>query len=704
MYWSHILRSASRQSWAPLLLLLFAASCGGGDDPDPIADSGVVNDDAGFVPGDDDQDEWKNEEDNCPNVTNPEQRDRDHDGIGDSCDSCPATPNNGQNGQVSQEGCEIVTEAEPNDEASAAMPIVLVPEDRLLEVRGAIEAPDAAGQAYDRFALMLPARTMIRVRVARTSLDSLLEPAFIVTGGSYESPRGADGLFIAERDIYVSTAGTYEIAVADRRGAFGVTPDGDDAFGYALSIRVVPFEIVTVAPPLDRQLFWLGPAGSVRVLESDVAAAPRLRLATQTTFGLGGDEGLDPILVLETENGATVVENDNLGDGYRDARIIAPINTAQRIRIVLDYGRLYGGTDLNVRLTFDQPADGIELEPNDLVSLATPLIFPGETVGDIDRPRPNGPDVDFWTFNGVAGQIAALHVLLGNASQLDPYISVGRLVGEDFVPMYVNLDSSGVGARTDIILPETGPYYVEIGDQRNTEEPYRGGNLLFTYRIFGEVIGLQPASTSTVSGPIRGTINPGGRIIRHVVTTQESALLEVRTESVGTQDFTPLYRIFGTAGIGEYGAGIDTALAYVPAAASYVIGVQNADGGQGGSEFSYEAEVSIIPHVAIAEVEPNDTEAQALVLNEDLTVISGRIGAEGDRDRVRIAARPNAILDAVILKGARGRTVSIYRLGANTPLANGIGGLADFAIPNAGPYTIEVTGPVGEYDLFVRLR
>ncbi len=663
-----------------------------------------MNDDAGTVPGDDDQDEWRNEEDNCPALSNPEQRDRDQDGVGDACDTCPATPNNGQNGQVAQGGCEIVMESEPNDLSPAAMALSLVPEDRLLEVRGAIEPPDAGGQAFDRYKVMLPARTMIRVRVARTSLDSLLEPAFIVTGGTYQTPRAADGLFIAERDIYVSSAGTYEIAVADRRGAFGQEPDGDDAFGYALSIRVVAYNVEPVGPPLDRQLFWLGPAGTVRVLESNLSPSTNLRLATQTSFGLGGDEGIDPILVLETDNGETVVENDNLAEGYRDARIITSLPTAQRVRIILDHGRLYGGLDLDVRLTFDQPLDGIELEPNDIPSLATSLTFPGETVGDIDRPRPDAPDVDYWTFDGIAGQIAAIHVLLGNASQLDPYIAVGRVVGEDFIPMYVNLDSSGTGARTDVILPETGPYYVEVGDQRNTMEPYKGGNMLFTYRIFAEISGLQPASVLTSSGAISGAINPGGRIIRHVVTTQSSALLEVRTQSVGTPDFTPLYRIFGTAGIGEYGAGIDDAIAYVPEASSYVLGVQNADGGQGGTMFTYNAEVIITPHTAIDEVEPNDTEANAMFPDVPLAVIAGELSSETDRDRVRFSAANGAILDAFLLSGGAGRTVSVYRLGANTPLAQGIGGLVAFALPNPGQFTVEVSGPPGDYFLMFRVR
>ncbi len=75
------------------------------------ADSGT-NDTDGDLPteGDEDNDGVKNEDDNCPTISN-DQTDGDGDGVGDACDNCPAVANSAQDntwGDTQGDVCEAV--------------------------------------------------------------------------------------------------------------------------------------------------------------------------------------------------------------------------------------------------------------------------------------------------------------------------------------------------------------------------------------------------------------------------------------------------------------------------------------------------------------------------------------------------------------------------------------------------------------------
>jgi hypothetical protein len=186
-------------------------------------------------------------------------------------------------------------------------------------------------------------------------------------------------------------------------------------------------------------------------------------------------------------------------------------------------------------------------------------------------------------------------------------------------------------------------------------------------------------------------------------------LLELDTIAVGTQDLEPLYRVYGPGVIGQLGAGLDHAFAYLPAAADYVVGVQNAntdfDKSMGGAMFTYSTQATIFPLASIPEVEPNDTEQQAQMLADPVTVVEGALATETDKDRTRVFVSAGGAIDAILLSGGGGRTVAIYQLGGNNPLVTGPGAIQSFLVPNVGNYLIEVSGPsAGPYVLLVRVQ
>lgn len=688
-----------------LLVGALAGACGGDSQGNnPAVDAGGTLRDAGNMP-DLDQDEWPDGDDNCPALANPEQRDRDRDGFGDACDTCPATPNHGQNGRPGQDACDVVPESEPNDLGGSGAPLVLSGAGRILEVRGAIEPAAAGDQAVDRFALMVPPRTMLHVRVARTSGDSLLEPALVVSGGAFTASRIAEGLFVAERDIYVASSGTYELTVTDRRGLLGDEPHGADTYGYALAIEQVPVEVESLVAPIDGRSILLPPLGKVPVLQLELPASPRVRIATETELGQGRAEtGVDTILVVERADG-TVTENDDVASGYLDSRVFAATAAIEPVRVVLDHHRVIGGAgaELEVRLFVDAPPVEQELEPNDLPELAQALVYPGETSGEISEPRLSEPDVDWYTIEATAGQISRFYALLAPNAQIDPFLAVGRVRDGTFEAEFVNLDSSGISARTDAVFAESGTYHLAIGDQRNGVPPFRGG-ALYGYRIFAEVTGIQPASVLTSTGTLDGVIDPGGRVVRHVVSVREPVILALDTVELGTPELEPRLAVYGPAAVGELGAGGGRALVYLPSAASFVVGVHNGADGAGGPDFTYSVSAVLIPTRAIAETEPNDAPGSEDTLGAP-GVVEGALSEVTDVDRHALALQAGDTLDAALPIGARGRTLELWAPGGAAPLASGTQ-LFDVAIPTGGSYTLVIatTAEAGPYTLVARVK
>ncbi|MCK6552594.1 hypothetical protein L6R52_42595, partial [Myxococcota bacterium] len=420
------------------------------------------------------------------------------------------------------------------------------------------------------------------------------------------------------------------------------------------------------------------------------------------------DRGLDTILAFETNDGADVFENDDLANGYVDSRLVLPLETSGRVRVIVDHHRalaLDGDDDpFEVRMTIDQPASNEELEPNDLRELASTLVFPGETAAGIGPVRNGAPDVDWYRVTANAGQIVSFRVLIPPASQIDPAMAIGKAGTEEFEPMYLNYDSSGISSRIDVIFPEAGAYDLIVIDQNNVEEPFHGGPL-FTYRVFGEVTGIQPISILTSTGALSGTLDPGGRILRHVVAPREASLVAIEG-TAGSRDFDPMVRVYGPSAVGLLGEGLYGAFAYLPAAGSYVVGVSNGNDGSGSTEHTYDLTATLYPLTASAEAEPNDTSMEATPIElTPANVITGELAAVTDLDRVRVTLAAGSTLDALLSIGGRGRTVSVYAAGDPMPLDSAAFGVYGVAIPADGDYEVEVSGTTaGPYTLGLRVR
>ncbi|MEE2901237.1 MAG: hypothetical protein VYC39_02860 [Myxococcota bacterium] len=572
-----------------LVTALALAACGGetGDEVDttrPDASTGINGPDR-------DGDEWTDDIDNCPDLPNYEQRDRDRDGIGNECDTCPSTPNNDPTG-LTQSQCELNQETEPNNDTAQAQVLSLPMLGEAVAISGIVEAPLNAKTAPDRYVIMAPGQSAVRIRCARGSYLSLLEPQIEVSGGSYTVSRIVDGQHIAERIFYFSEAGTYEIAISDRRGRKENVKKGNLDYAYELSIQTVILEAEQLTLPITDRSLRVEPKGQVAVYEASIMPTEQLRLEIKTPLG-PGEDGYDPILVVENEDGSLWEENHVYTDERADARLLLQVDKAETIRIIVDHRELVGREAVPQTLSIDYPDQDAELEPNDSRELASDLSYCQgcETRGIIANQDSGIADIDWYSFQATAGQIVSFRGLVPPNSQIDPYIALGQFESSLFVPIYENGTSSGVSARFDAIIPETGEYFLRFEDEQNKEKmsgPYRGGGL-YTYTIFTEFLVLAPSPELESGVLTNGVINPGGSLHRYLITTSDRIRVDFSLDySRLLTDFAPLIRVYepgATKLIAEGGDGLNVTL---PSSGSYVVTVHNSDGGIGGPEYSYE--------------------------------------------------------------------------------------------------------------------
>lgn len=688
-------------SRAPLPLLILplflGAACGGEDNgTGGTGDMGAPDMASG---PDQDADEWLDGEDNCPMVPNPEQRDRDRDGIGDACDSCPASPGS------EEAGCAPVDEVEPNDDSPQSVSVL--PMSQFREIRGAVENPIVDRQAVDTFEITVDAQSLYRIRLARADAGSRLQPGFTVSGPDY-APRGAADLFIAERDVYFPAAGTYTITVGDQRGLFGADAQGDLDNTYALAIEVIEPEARALTIPADAREFTLIDPTEVLLLDTEL-------LDQRFTFvqldGVVDDDfnQLDTIVAVELSDGS-VAESDNVGADVTDSRVVLENAPVGETRIVIDHARILGPNTIPyaVELSVAQFEILPELEPNDSPELAGSLQFPDEPGGAPDFTdgviqRKAVPDFDWYGFEGDAGEFVRLRVT--GQGTLQPFAALFEQIGETAADVELVVEADGApSAQIEAILAETGTYFLAVGDRRNVDDGESVGGEQFAYTVQASNTTPEVRNVIINSGDFGTTVNSDGRLETNTLLPTAVSIADVQLGG-NLGGITPVLSILGEGGDGILAQGLPggrrLAALLDTAAVEYPITLYNANRLKGG--YTYNLDVQFEPVTPEVESEPNDQPAQAnAVMGTPGTftpaAITGTI-APDDPDRFTFTTLNTGGIS--IFANASGPVDIVIRDMDGMVVGNGNGAIQNFN-PMAGPGTYRlqvVAAEGGDYQL-----
>lgn len=183
-------------------------------------------------------------------------------------------------------------------------------------------------------------------------------------------------------------------------------------------------------------------------------------------FPLGGKAGSQPLVALSGRNLSR-------GDMPLDLRQLPPGTYPFVVTNAV-------GPSRSLLFAVDTLPECLEREPNDLPASAQPVTLPVIVNGRIDAPG----DVDVFEFKAEAGEKIVAEVLARRlGSPVDSFLrltdSAGKQLAfnDDYEDKGAGLDTSHADSYLSATLPETGTYFLHLGDTQH------GGGSNYVYRL-----------------------------------------------------------------------------------------------------------------------------------------------------------------------------------------------------------------------------
>lgn len=400
--------------------------------------------------------------DNCPEISNPDQRDRSRDGIGDACDNFPYfhDPSN-------PESLDVIYEEDggPNDDFWDANIEWML--DLPLRLEGAISEPGD----IDFYSFSVDEPTTLLIHVEQLTSTSDLWPVMLVWEGMFESFLARSVVYADNQgesvvqDLHLPVAGEYHFVISDYHNLVeGGGGTGGDDYGYRISISEPPLpEPTPVATPVPRQIEpyddRVASTYTVDVTEGDTlrveaTGAPR----NQLSLLFPSIQFLDP----DTGDVLAYTFEDNVEAEAMRNELTMKVGDLDEVLVVVESHAAIGDNDVVIDFeVFDKPD---HLEPpeaprhtrGDYLVWMNPTSWISSMIGP---PIPEAddalaPDEDYFMMMTNPGDFFRVVAEPVEEGLLDPELTFGRFnyVNGDYsyFTWYDEVGADTVGDTTEI--------------------------------------------------------------------------------------------------------------------------------------------------------------------------------------------------------------------------------------------------------------